>query len=291
MCMPVCVIHAYIHLHIICMLNVHVHDNMSLYDMHWHAWLLCLCVYYVNSLSCGICGHNPPNKKEVHAHAVIPPRTWGLGQIMTNHSLKQCGKSAPHLPPRNKTGRARPHSTLKVPGGHHFVKVVWLCAPWEFGNLGNPWKASLELNGFLAELNIDEHCTSRTGSHGSAIQHCYKVHCKYTAHLHRSYQIYQWIHAILKLAHPLGRTELSPDDWLYRMPRIETGHAVMPNIPSDSSLTRVRLGLPRVSCQVMQVLHFPTAKNLIPLQHLLLHATVCWFSTFDTQLETTSDPL
>ena len=41
----------------------------------------------------------PPNKKEVHAHAVVPPRTWGLGQIMTNHSLKQCGKSAPHLPP------------------------------------------------------------------------------------------------------------------------------------------------------------------------------------------------
>lgn len=107
----------------------------------------------------------------------------------TNHSLKHCGKSAPHLPPRNKTGRARPHSTLKVPRGHHFVKVVWLCAPWEFGNLGNPWKASLELNGFLTEFNIDEHCTSRTGSHGSAIQHCYKVHCKYTAHLHRSYHV------------------------------------------------------------------------------------------------------
>ena len=67
-CTCVCYVHAcvcdtYIHLHIICMLNVHVHDNMSLYDMHWHAWLLCLCVYYVNSFSFGICGHNPPQQK------------------------------------------------------------------------------------------------------------------------------------------------------------------------------------------------------------------------------------
>ena len=75
-------------------------------------------------------------------------------------------------------------------------------------------------------------------------------------------------------ARSLCCTEWSPDD-----------------VSSDSSLTRVKLGLPKVSCQVMQVLHFPTAKNLIQLQHLLLHATVCWFSTSATKRETTSDPL